>query len=809
MLKAYATSQIYPIFTRHIMRTKISIILFLLGLSFVGLSQNEPMRITGQVVDSLSGTPIELATVLLRNSEGTATWQGTTTDVNGDFELPVDSAEFSIEIRFISYRSMRITGLSRQDSALDLGKIQLVQEVHEMVEVNAQGERSTTEFRLDKRVFHVGQDLGNSGASALEVLNNVPSVTVSMEGAISLRGSSGVQILIDGKPSVLADDQGKALGTITADMIDRIEVITNPGANYQSEGTSGIINIILKKEEKKGINGSVSVNTGWPQNHSLGFSMNRRSERFNIFTQIGAGYRSMPRYQEAINEDRTDSTIIESSGTNYRNEQFYNLVLGSDFYLNKRNTITLSGNVAYEVEQQPSETNFSRTEKGVLVSEWQRTEVTAALNPKYQYDLQYKKVFKDTAEHSLLFTTLGKFFGKEQSSEFSTRVLSGGLEYPLQQTQTTFNQSDYTFSLDYVKPFNKRWKFETGAQYVINNVGNNYEVRNQENDVWITADSLSNNFEYKQRVLGVYSTGAYELDKWGIKLGLRVENTDLHTRLVTTQQQNDQLYTNFFPTLHTSFKVSRYVSLQAGYSRRIYRPRLWDLNPFFNITNNFNIRRGNPDLQPEYTDSYEIMSIFILKKASFNFGGYYRYTTEVIERVSIFENNVNTTLPMNIGTNSTFGLEFNAKYSPGKWFTVTADANYNYFQRKGSFQDQLFDFFADKWNGRVTTRFKLSKIIDFELTGNYESRARSIQGMNLQTAYMDAGFRVKIMKGKGVIDFGARDLFATRIERNVIDQDSFYLYSYGKRGRYLTLGFSYGFGKGEAMVYSASGGGRH
>jgi outer membrane receptor protein involved in Fe transport len=500
--------------------------------------------------------------------------------------------------------------------------------------------------------------------------------------------------------------------------------------------------------------------------------------------------------------------VIESSGTNYRNEQFYNFILGSDFYLNPRNTLTLSGNVAYEVEQQPSETNFSRTENGVLVSEWQRTEITSALNPKYQYDLQYKKVFKDTVEHTLLFSTLGKFFGKTQSSEFATRVLSGALEYPLQQTSTAFQQADYTFRLDYVKPFNKSWKLETGAQYDINNVGNNYEVRDFINEEWVTADSLTNNFEYKQRVLGVYSTGAYERDKWGVKLGLRVENTDLKTRLVTTQEKNNQLYTNFFPTLHTSYKVSRYISLQAGYSRRIHRPRLWDLNPFFNITNNFNIRRGNPDLRPEYTDSYELMSIYIFKKSSFNIGAYYRYTTEVIERVSIFENNVNTTLPMNIGTKGTFGVEFNAKYTPAKWFTVTADFNYNYFQRKGSFQDKVFDFFADKWTGKMTTRFKLSKNMDFELTGYYESREKTIQGTRLQTAYMDAGFRVKFLKGKGVIDFGARDIFATRLERIVIDQTDFYLYSFGQRGRYLTLGVSYGFGKGEAMTYSG-GGHRH
>lgn len=785
---------------------RILIFLFCaLLLPFAVSAQNQKVRIYGQVQDSLKGEALSFVTVLLRGKVLDQPIIGTTTDDAGRFELFCDSLDFTVEIRMIGYNTKYFKTLEIVGQKVDLGRVQLVPSIQNIEEMSAQGERSLTEFRLDKRVFHVGQDIGSSGSSALELLNNVPSVTVNLEGVISLRGSSGVQILIDGKPSAMSDDPSKALGTITADMIEKIEVITNPSANYQSEGTSGIINIVLKKEEKKGFNGSISVNTGLPHSHSLGISLNRRSEHFNLFTQIGAGYRSMPRYISSINENRLDSTVIESEGVNYRNEQFYNLVLGTDYHINARNVLTLAGNVSYEVEQQPSETNFSRRENGVLVSEWQRMEETEGLNPKYQYDLQYKKEFKDTNEHTLLFTTLGKFFGKSQSSEFSSRTISGLTDYAEQKADTRFKQADYTFSLDYVKPFNKVWKIETGAQYVINDVGNRYEVQNVIADVWTIDDSLSNDFQYKQKVLGMYVTGAMEKKKWGIKLGLRLENTDLSTRLVTTNVNNHQRYTNLFPTAHTSVKLSRYISLQAGYSRRINRPRLWDLNPFFSISNNFNIRRGNPELQPEFTDSYELTSIYILKKASINFGVYYRYTTDVVERVSIFENNVNTTLPMNIGLSNTVGLEFNGKYTPAKWVTINGDFNYNYFQRQGTFQSQVFDFTGDKWTSKLTTRFKLTKMVDFELSGNYESRFKTVQGSSEQTAFLDAGVRVKVLKGKGVIDFSVRDLFASRIQRSSVDQTDFYLYSNSKQGRFFTLGFTYGFGKGEAMTYSGAG----
>lgn len=776
-------------------------IVLLLG-SFSSFGQIKTIK--GTVVDSTTNAPLELVTIIARGSVLENPIKGTTTFDDGSFQIDLDSNEVILELRFMGYRTKMTDKISLISQSTDIGTIQLGSSVQSIEEVSVRADKSTTEFKLDKRVFNVGQDLSSSGASALEVLNNVPSVTVSIEGIISLRGSSGVQILIDGKPSVLADDQSNALGTITAEMIDRIEVITNPSAKYESEGTAGIINIILKKDEKKGANGSISINTGWPHNHSIGFSLNRRTEHFNLFTQIGAGYRSLPHYNKASNNNLIDSTIIESEGINYRNEQFYNLILGTDYYINDRNIITLSGNVAYEIEEQPSSTTFKRTQNNILVSEWERNETTSALNPKYQYDLQYKKEFKDSNEHTLLFSTLGQFFGKSQSSMFDNRLISGTASYYPQQTRTHFTQADYTFKLDYTKPFRKGFTLETGAQYVMNDVGNDYEVQNNYNDVWVTNDSLTNNFIYKQKVLGIYATGSYEGKKWGLKLGLRGENTDLKTELTTTNVKNNVNYTNFFPSIHTSYKISRYISLQAGYSRRIYRPRLWDLNPFFNITNNFNIRRGNPELQPEFTDSYELMSIYIFKKASLNIGAYYRYTTEVIERISVFENNVNTTMPMNIGTNDLIGGELNFKYTPIKWLTINGDLNYNYFNRKGSFDSQVFDFKGDKWIGQLTSKFKITKNIDFELSGNYESAYKTIQGRRGEMFYMNSGLRVKIMKGKGVINAGVRDIFASRIERTYVNQTNYVLESTSMRGRFITFGFSYGFGKGEAMTYSGA-----
>ncbi|MBT9189877.1 TonB-dependent receptor [Zobellia russellii] len=768
-----------------------------------GLSQNGETEITGTVVETGSKQPVAFATVLIGEKATQKGITGTTTLDDGSFSIKTDAQDFFVEISFIGFEKKRFDNLVPANGKIELGVVQLNQDAQQLSEVVVEGEVSRTQFKLDKRVFNVGKDISSTGASALEVLNNVPSVNVNIEGQISLRGSQGVQVLINGKPSILTGEGGNALGTITSDMIERVEVITNPSAKYDAEGTSGIINIVIKKEEREGLNGSISLNTGSPDNHSFGLSLNRRTERFNLFSQLGAGYRELPNDVENINRNLVDGTAISSVGEEFRNEEFYNVILGTDYYINENNVVTLSGNFAYEIEDQPSNTNFKSSDAGnQLVSEWERTETTEATNPKYQYELQYKSDFKDHEDHDLLFSALGNFFGKDQSSDFEDVTISGEDNDALQRTRTEFKEAEYTFKLDYTRPFNEEWTMEAGGQYVMNDVSNDYEVDDFVNGDYQSNPDLTNVFEYDQKVLAAYGTAAYEGGKWGVKAGVRAEQTNLNTLLKNTNERNEQNYTNLFPSAHTSYKFNDKISMQAGYSRRVYRPGLWDLNPFFNIRNNFNIRQGNPDLQPEFTDSYEVTSIYVLGKASLNFSIYHRYTTEVIESIFTFEDDVKISKPENIGTNKATGLEFNGKYSPAKWFTVTTDLNYNKFVRDGSLGTQVFDFDADRWSAKLMTKIKLPADVDFETTGNYQSSYETVQGKTSENVFLDLGARKKILKGKGVVNLGIRDLFASRIEESETFQETFSSYNRRQRGRFITFGFSYGFGKGEAMEYS-------
>lgn len=777
--------------------------IFLGTIAFFPLQGQQNNTIKGKVVEEGSNYPIAFATVMVGNPTTKSAITGTTTLEDGTFEFTFTTTDYYIEISFIGFKKKTITPPNTKQSTVDLGVITLAQDAQQLEEVVVAGEVSQTEFKLDKRVFNVGKDLSTTGASALDVLNNVPSVNVDIEGAISLRGSSGVQVLVNGKPSIMASDENNALGTLTADMIEKVEVITNPSAKYDAEGTSGIINIVLKKEERKGLNGSLSVNTGAPNNHSIGLSLNSRSEKWNLFTQLGAGYKEMPNDTESINTDLRDGSRVTSVGEEFRNETFYNLILGTDYFINKTSVITLSGNVSYEEEDQPSTTLFGAFDgDNNLISQWERTEVTDAGNPKYQYELQYKKDFEDDEDHDLLFSALGNFFGKDQSSDFADVTLTGEDQDNQQKTRTDFKESVYTFKLDYTKPFTDALTMESGAQYVMNDVSNDYEVQNLENGSFVTDTGLTNIFEYNQKVLAAYGTASFEAEKWGIKAGLRIENTDLNTLLANTGESNDQNYTDLFPSAHASYKFTDRISLQAGYSKRIYRPRLWDLNPFFNIRNNFNIRQGNPDLLPEYTDSYELTSIFFIGKTAMNFGVFHRITNDVIERISLFENNVNTTIPENVGTSNATGIEFNTKYSPTSWLTLNADFNYSYLDRNGTFEDNVFDFTTDQWSSKINSKFKMPLEIDFEATGNYRSSFETVQGERADNWFVDLGIRKKLLKGKAVLSMSVRDLFASRNNEVSIAQADYEVYNYSQRGRFIAFGFSYGFGKGEAMQYT-------
>lgn len=336
----------------------------------------------------------------------------------------------------------------------------------------------------------------------------------------------------------------------------------------------------------------------------------------------------------------------------------------------------------------------------------------------------------------------------------------------------------------------------------IQEVKNDYAISILESGDYVVIPELSNNFFYKQKVLGIYGTGAYEADKFGLKLGLRMENTDIHTLLEETDEENSQNFTNLFPTVHASYKVAKTFSVQGGYSRRISRPRFFDLNPFYRIRNSFSISTGNPYLLPEYTDSYEVTGIYDHSLFSLSASVYHRYITQTVEDVTVFEDGINITKPMNIGTNNVTGLEINGKMTPADWWSLSTDFNYNYFDRSGTYESTPFGFQSNQWTGRLTNKFNLPADFTLEVVGDYRSSYKTFQRNISGYAMADIGIRKKIVKGKIIVSLSVRDVFASRISESETLNPDFYQYNFRQRGRFVTLGVSYGFGKGEAMEFS-------
>ncbi len=777
--------------------------LVILSNSFAQNNVSNKNILQGRIWNETQEQNLEYATIMLYSVEDSLIG-GVISDEMGRFQIPNTMENYYLKIEFLGYEELKIYSRDINSEVLDINKISLQKKSNNLQEYEVRAEKSQNEFKLDKRVFNVGQDVVSQGGSALDVLNNVPSVDVNIEGDISLRGNSNVLILINGKASVLTE--GNALGTITSDMIEKVEVITNPSAKYDAEGTTGILNLVIKKENKEGINGAVTLNTGVPHNHSVGFSLNRRTEKFNLFTQLGAGYRRFPSSAYSYTTDKTSENpnTFYSDGEAEKNEQFYNLILGADYHINKLNMLTLTGHLGYEIEDESSLTKYENKDIEMqLLEASNRNEITESVNPKWEYALNYEKTFKGNEEQSLKASFTGSYFGKNKDSQYDNELILGESVPANQKVNEDFAEAIYAWQADYIHPFTDDVKLELGGKYELTDFSNDYKSFNFEENQWKEDANLSNYFKYNQGITAAYSTLAWEPNRWGLKAGLRLENTQITTSLENTGEKNNQDYLHLFPSLHSSYKLLEELSFQVGYSKRIHRPHMWDLNPFASVRDIYNIHVGNPDLKPELTDSYEITAIANIHKLSLNTSLFYRNTNDVISDIIAVDGKQTITTSDNIGKSNDIGLELNTKWEAMKHLVFLLDGNMTFYERYGDYQDSSFNFNNSYWSARLTTKIKLPADIDMEIRGRYRSEYEDIQTINRPEYYVDLGIKKKILKGRGVINLSVSDLFETRGHTNISDDNDFYRYGeYTRGGRRIILGFSFGFGKGEAMEYS-------
>jgi len=827
-----------------------------------------PIIIKGKVIDSETGQGLEFATVSIYSKSDGVISGGGLTEIGGLFSFKSDKLDIYAVIEFISYKSHTIDHIeiSAGSQIIDLGEILLSPDAVQLEDVEIVAERSETTFSLDKKVFTVDKDLANRGGNAEDVLNNVPSLDVDIEGNISLRGSQGVRVLIDGRPSSLVGvNDGSGLRSLPSNLIDKIEVITNPSARYDAEGMAGIINIVLKKNTGGGFNGAIDVSGGLPTNAGLSANLNYRKNNLNWFVNYGINYRTGPGGGNTIQDRLTNN----ESGNNLERQLTIqnrdmsrgglsnSIRFGADYYFSDKDQLTGSFNYKYSDNNNVADLLFQDYSDALgnfnFEPLWQniddsqffdfddfendipnellqlttfRRDDEKEIESALQYDLNYSKELS-SREHKL-----------NASISFRDRLETERNIFT--ETQTSFNaqevtlnqrgdvREDYTtleLQLDYVHPLGKDHKYEVGLKSSLRDIRTNYLVEQADaNGFYSALPGLDNAFNYDEDVFATYGIYGNRLNDISFQFGLRSEYSLINTILVSSQDvpENKRDFFNLFPSGHVSYHLNDTDALQISYSRRIRRPRFWDLNPFFTFQDSRNFFSGNPNLNPQFTDSYEIGSIKYWEDVSLSSSLFYRRTASSIQRLITIDNTSFSTfrIPVNVGTTDDYGLDITASYTALKWLRLNFNTNIfrnqlsvnqedvaqEVFRYYRDVQDNPDDFqaFEDRynfnlqetdnitWNARMTSRFTFFDS-DLQLRLNYRGPRQSAQGESRPITSVDLGWSKDLLEKKNLsVTLSIRDLFNSRRRAGSVFLDDFFQQSeFQWRSRTGTVTLSY------------------
>ncbi len=773
----------------------------------LGLAQNHgngpdtdaAIRIKGQVVAAVNGQALDFATVSLFLKCDSSLVTGTITNETGLFTLEARPGQYYATVEFLSFERLVIDDieLERGQQDLDLGQIRLKEDVTMLQEIEVVAEKSTMELKLDKRVFNVGKDLSNAGGNAAEILDNVPSVTVDIDGNVSLRGSENVRILIDGKPSGLVGISGNdALRQMQGSMIDRIEVVTNPSARYDAEGEVGIINIILKKGIKQGVNGAFGLTAGHPDNYGASYNLNLRQEKINLFSNFGINYRNNDgggnSYQQLVNSDT--AFYYDSQRSHERRDLSANIQLGMDWYLNDKNILTASGLYRRSLGDNTSLLQYRDYDRNaVLINTTRRDNDEEETQNVVETALSYQKLFdrkdqKWTVDVKYFLNDDTELADYDEISDAENAVLL------LQRSRNTEDERNFLFQTDYTHPFGENGMLEAGLKATLRGIENDFLVEEQ-NDAneWVALPSFDDQLGYDENIYAAYVMGGTKIDKLSFQLGLRAEYSDITTTLLASNTRNTRNYLNWFPSAHFSYEISEVRQVQLSYSRRLSRPNFRYLLPFTGLSDSRNNRVGNPDLNPEYTHSIELGYLNYFPKGSLLSSVYYRHRTGEIERIRIL-NDDGTTLsfPINLATQNAYGLEFSLTYDIAKWWRTNANFNFYRAISEGEYEGQRLYSDTYTMSSRATSKITLFKSLDVQASVNYRAPQNEPQGRRLAVWSADLGLAKDVMKKRGTLTLSARDLFNTRKWRSITEFDDYYATSeFQWRSRQIVLSFNY------------------
>ena len=599
---------------------------------------NTSGSVTGKVIDQDSGEPIEFVSVAIYNARDNSLVTGTISNEKGDYILQgLSAGRYNIEVSFIGYEKQILSDIeiSTQRSQIDLKSVYLPRSISQLDEIEIVAEEMAVEYKIDRKVINVSQQLTSASGTATDILENVPSITVDVDGNVSLRGSTGFMLLIDGRPTVL--EPSEALQQIPANAIENIEIITNPSAKYNPDGTSGIINIVTKKNKLKGLPGTANLNAGTYKRYGGGFLANYTSKKWNAF--IGADINKGTRPGNSSSErvtSRDDTTYFtKADGTNDRARNFWVLRGGLGFNPTDKDIINVKFN--YGLWQHESSTILDYNEwiepGSVIIDEYESQEFGERGGNFYSFETDYTHNF--TKEGHNLSTHIS-YRNREGKDTNQNRLIDSFGDITSGQINTEDGPGGrLQMNLDYILPFGEKNKLEAGYQ---SRIGRSTDATTLSFYNPVIGDfelhpEYSNNTQYHRDIHSLYGIYAGEKGNFGYQIGLRGEYT---SRVITSTGYEGEFVIDrldYFPTLHTSYKLPDDQQIMASYSRRIQRSRSWYLEPFITWEDAYNVRKGNPDLKPEYIDAMEIAYMNNIGNHTLSFEGYYRITHNKVERI--------------------------------------------------------------------------------------------------------------------------------------------------------------------------------
>ncbi len=753
------------------------------------MSQLEPGKgaVMGLVIDQQQ-KPVSYSTVTLRRMSDSAIVAGQLTDTSGRFVLMnVPYGKYMLIVKFVGFKKKIITGIevSPKNRFVRVGKIELSEQVHQIDQVVVTATARDVEYRVDKKVINVSQDLANSSGNAVDVLQNVPSVQVDIQGNVTLRGSGNFTVFIDGKPSVL--DGNEALQQMPASEIERIEIITNPSAKYDPDGVAGIINIITKQQRKKGYNGLFSVS--YDNYGALGINalINMRKNKFNFFASFDYQEKKRPADLISLREITTDSTLYRYNTDGYMEfvRGGWKVKTGFNYYINDKNTLTVYGVLGKRNFGMISGTQISemlyRNDALVFANYYQQSGYSSAAGFLYQGNIDFEHKFNDNGHKIRAYIDVSNWMPERingtlvDTTDAYWNILSDA-SYG-QESRELRSGFKGRMQVDYELPLPQGRKLEAGYVGRYFRMESDYKLFDRYGNAdWTELTDFSNDLVMARNIQALYFTYNGKLAQlFDYQLGLRTEYTHRIVSQKTTEQDFTIKRIDFFPTAHISRRFGDNFQLQLGYSRRVKRPRGWFLNPFPTYIDQYTIQQGNPNLLPAFSDSYELSLVKYFKKSFLSMDAFWRQTKNDFQRIqTVGDNNTIINTWANAGKDMSGGVELSANLSLMRFIMFNASSSVYYYRIIGTVDNQSVDNSTITWNSRLMTMVMFPTGTRLQITGFYRAPTVTLQGRSEAFIMTSLALRQDFFKRKASLTLSVRDPFKLMRFASVVETPELY-----------------------------------